>query len=61
MVTYNCKTTDCSGEVSFLDPSEKLQQQNSGPTSSSVKLVVLEDTPSKCPICGISWYESELK
>ena len=59
MAKLNCKTPNCDGEVEFN------QANNwSGATDGKLRdlaLIVVDDKPSECPKCGVSWYEHELE
>lgn len=59
MAKLKCKTPSCDGEVEF-------NQANDGSGSANGKLrdfalIVVDDKPSECPKCGVSWYEYELE
>lgn len=58
MATYDCKTVDCSGKITFP---EKDNKPPSLDEMGSHRFVVIEETPIECSVWGVSWYERELK
>ncbi|NLF54444.1 MAG: hypothetical protein GX576_08640 [Thauera phenolivorans] len=64
MATYKCLKDGCSGTLSFADkPTDKGSAKTpTRPWQRGFELIVLiEDEPVACPICGTSYFERELR
>lgn len=57
MPTYDCKTKDCLGKISFPDTSTR---GNKSEDDRVIKMIVIGERPVSCKECGKSWYQSEL-
>jgi len=64
MPAYKCVKQGCGGVVTFdakpdekgaADPSRRGQQRR------HAVIVIVEDEPVPCPVCGTSYYERELR